>query len=625
MAHVLPHTGNPRGCVYIYDRLFVAVFSRAVLSVVLVVGTEVWYIKKIPWNIRSKVLTLVIVPVLLFLALIFLYMIPAYRSDIFEETQAQVRQLVDVGISILEKYHADEQAGVVSRTEAQLRAIDTIRFLRFGEDSLDYYWINDLQPRMIMHPFSPHLEGQDLSNFRDPDGFALFVEMVKVCRAEGSGFVPYQWRYYDDESRVEPKLSYVSVFKPWGWIIGTGVYINDVEEQIFRERVSQKTFVLSLATLVLTTVILLAAIFFGNTIVRPIRVLASIARSIAELDLTQKVPEKMCQTKDETASLSRDILAMSETLHSFIGQLNESALQLRSSSEDLASAAQVASSIAETHSLEAQGINDEAYSVLASFQQVSSGVEEVAAGAQNFSKSSHTLNERAQETSISAAQGQTAVHRITKIAKDAVEQTRTTTVIVQGLSDQARNVGEIVESIRAISEQTNLLALNAAIEAARAGESGRGFAVVADEIRKLAEESQKATGNISRILKEIEQATIRSRDATQKTFDVIQDVNSEAVGVTDQLEVIRKQVDDIFQLAGNMAASAEQQSASTEEIATAMDSATRSMVSVTERVSTIVEGSEQQNQSSQSVSASSEELKALAASLAEQAQKFKVR
>lgn len=575
--------------------------------------------KRISWNIRTKLLTLVIVPVLLFLMLIFLYMIPANRSDIYEEKQEQVRHLVHVGISILEKYHDDAQSGLISREEAQLRAIDAIRFLRFGEDSLDYYWINDQQPRMIMHPFSTHLEGQDLSNIRDPDGLALFVEMVRVCRAEGSGFVPYQWQYYDDASRIEPKLSYVSLFEPWGWIIGTGVYINDVEERIF-----QKTFLLSLVTLVLTAGILFVVILFANTIVRPIRALASIAHSIAELDLTQKVPEKMCQAKDETGSLSRDILAMSETLRSFIGQLTESALQMSSSSEDLAGVAQVASSTAETLSMEAQGISDEVHSTSASFQEVSSGVEEVAASAQNVSKSSQTLSERARETSQSATQGQTAVHKITKIANDAVEQTRTTTGIVQGLADQAKNVGEIVESIRAISEQTNLLALNAAIEAARAGEAGRGFAVVADEIRKLAEESQKATGNISRILKEIEQATIRTRDATQKTFEVIQDVNSEAVGVTDQFDIILKQVDNINQMVENMAASAEQQSAASEEIASAMDSATRSMVSVTEKVSTIALAIEQQNQSSQSVSASSEELNALADSLAEQAKKFKV-
>jgi signal transduction histidine kinase len=112
------------------------------------------------------------------------------------------------------------------------RALTRLKGLRYGPEGKDYFWINDFGPKMVMHPFRPDLDGKDLSDFKDPQGKPLFVEFVKVCRDQGLGFVEYMWQWNDDQTRIVPKISYVQAFAPWGWIIGTGMYINDVGEEL---------------------------------------------------------------------------------------------------------------------------------------------------------------------------------------------------------------------------------------------------------------------------------------------------------------------------------------------------------------------------------------------------------
>jgi PAS domain S-box-containing protein len=168
----------------------------------------------------------------LFLGLIFAVVIPTMRDNIIERKREMIRELTQAAWSELADLEARERAGLLTRQGAQAAAVARIQSMRYGDDGKDYFWVTDLQPRMIVHPYRPELNGQDLSEYSDRAGKRLFVESAKLVRAEGAGYLEYLWQWKDDEQRIVPKLSYVKGFQPWGWIIGTGIYLEDVRTQV---------------------------------------------------------------------------------------------------------------------------------------------------------------------------------------------------------------------------------------------------------------------------------------------------------------------------------------------------------------------------------------------------------
>jgi PAS domain S-box-containing protein len=143
-----------------------------------------------------------------------------------------IKELTHAAWSILAKYENDEKVGLLSKEEAQKTAVSRIQYLRYGDEAKDYFWITDMKPTMVMHPHRIDLNGKDLNDFTDPHGKHMFVEFVKTARSNGFGYVDYMWQWKDDSTQIVPKLSYVKLFKPWGWIIGTGVYLEDVKREI---------------------------------------------------------------------------------------------------------------------------------------------------------------------------------------------------------------------------------------------------------------------------------------------------------------------------------------------------------------------------------------------------------
>jgi PAS domain S-box-containing protein len=178
----------------------------------------------------------IILPALLavvfFIITLFYFVIPVFEHNMLDRKREMIQELTNSATSILEKYHKDESEGLLSREEAQSTAISRIQYLRYGEENKDYFWITDKHPRMIMHPYVPELNGADLTDYEDSHGKKMFVEFVEAVKDEGHGFVEYMWQWKDDSTHVVPKLSYVNEFKPWGWIIGTGIYIEDVRKEI---------------------------------------------------------------------------------------------------------------------------------------------------------------------------------------------------------------------------------------------------------------------------------------------------------------------------------------------------------------------------------------------------------
>jgi len=170
--------------------------------------------------------------ILLFSGVVFFYLLPSLDRVVMDQKRLMIRELTESSWNLLARFEAEEQAGRLSRAEAQSAAIAQVRNLHYGQESKDYFWIIDMVPQMVVHPYRPDLDGTDLSKFGDHEGNLLFVEMVEVVKKDGSGYVDYMWQWKDDPERIVPKLSFVKGFTPWGWILGTGVYTEDVDLEI---------------------------------------------------------------------------------------------------------------------------------------------------------------------------------------------------------------------------------------------------------------------------------------------------------------------------------------------------------------------------------------------------------
>jgi PAS domain S-box-containing protein/putative nucleotidyltransferase with HDIG domain len=188
--------------------------------------------KKLSNKISLRVALPAFLTVILFVTTIFFILLPQLEQSLLNRKKEMIRELTLTTWSLLESYHDRELSGELSKDEAQSRAVHRIRHLRYGPENKDYFWINDMGPRMIMHPYRSDLEGHNVSDFRDPNGKRLFVEFVRVVQKEGKGYVDYMWQWKDETDKIVPKISYIKEFKPWGWIIGTGIYIDDVHAEI---------------------------------------------------------------------------------------------------------------------------------------------------------------------------------------------------------------------------------------------------------------------------------------------------------------------------------------------------------------------------------------------------------
>ena len=181
-----------------------------------------------------KIIFPTILAISLFIVVIFAVIVPAFETNSLNHKREMIRRLTESAWSVLQRYHQAQQQGALTAQAARQQAIEEIRHLRYGPDGKDYFWINDMEPVMLMHPYRPELEGKNLSDYRDRKGKKLFVAFADVARKEKQGYVDYTWQWKDDPNRDVPKLSYVKAFEPWGWIIGTGIYFEDVKEEIAR-------------------------------------------------------------------------------------------------------------------------------------------------------------------------------------------------------------------------------------------------------------------------------------------------------------------------------------------------------------------------------------------------------
>lgn len=531
-------------------------------------------------KIRSR-LYLLLTTTIALLVVPFAIMISDYKHDLTTAKQNKTRQLVEVSHGVLEHFYQLQTKGILSEQDAQNNAMQTIKQLRYEKS--DYFWINDLQPKMVMHPIKPDLDGQGLSEFKDPTGKKLFMEMVRVTKADGAGFVNYMWPKPGSSVDVE-KISYVQLFKPWGWIIGTGVYIDDINALV-AQRI-KSTIIQGSAALV-ALVILFSLI--GRSITRPCDATQKALEEIAEGegDLSTQLP---VEGNDEFAAIAR---AFNRFIHKIHGSIATISPISHSVSDSVATINSIAEQTAKQSGEQLSSVN----SVAAAMTELQSNNQEVAQFAQNAAQAAQVASERSH-------QGQVAISQATTYMNALSESLSNTEVSSQELAQQANNVGTVLEVIRSIAEQTNLLALNAAIEAARAGEQGRGFAVVADEVRTLATRTQKSTDEIEQIVSDLQSRAGNLSSSMNETQRQSHSTLEQTATAQQVLQEISQQVDDILNMNEHIAAASGQQSEATDEISRNLAQFTQHAQQTSQDVKQLSHTSEQLIADSQTLSKS---------------------
>ncbi|MFZ3214205.1 MAG: methyl-accepting chemotaxis protein [Terriglobales bacterium] len=483
------------------------------------------------------------------------FWVTSQRSSLFAERVQKTKNLVEVPYSVIVEQHRLEAEGKITREEAQRRAIETIRAMRY--DGSNYFWINDMHPTMVMHAMNPALNGKDLSDIKDPNGKAVFVEFVRAAaRTTDGAFVAYMWPKPGSDKPVQ-KLSFVKAFEPWGWVIGTGVYIEDIDAVWHKD--AKLAGFLSLSCL---AVLLIVSTRVSRSIFVRFQEMIERIKNVAQGDLTQRVE---ITSRDELAELAKWFNRFIDKLQEILGQVSNNTQSLATASEEISASARDQAKGAELQ-------KDQTTQVATAMQQMAATVHEVS---ENSSKAAAASQKAAEMALEGGKVVEETLSKMQTIANSVEETARK----VQELGKRSDEIGRISGVIEDIADQTNLLALNAAIEAARAGEQGRGFAVVADEVRKLAERTGAATKEISAMICSIQSETRTAVAAMQAGSREVESGVESTRRAGDSLRQIIQMSEQVLEMVTQIATAATQQAAATQEIDNNVDQIARIAVS----------------------------------------------
>ncbi|OFZ54429.1 MAG: hypothetical protein A2428_02875 [Bdellovibrionales bacterium RIFOXYC1_FULL_54_43] len=423
------------------------------------------------------------------LALLFLfYSLPMIESRISQSKGESTQIAVETVFNILELYQQKAASGALTQAEAQKQSLELIKNLRYHEK--EYFWINDLQPKMVMHPYKPEMVGQDLTDYKDPTGKTFFVEMVKVARENGAGFVEYMWPKQNGNDPI-PKISYIKLFKPWNWIVGNGVYVEDI--QGVTADIPKKNLIgFAIATIITIILSLFNATNQLTKVINPITMV--------------------------------------------IGKLMNESTELKQTAEGMARISDV---LAKTGERQSSAITETAAAVTEMNEMISRNSENAA-----------TSNKVSQQTNELATLGQrtmtemvSALDEINKSNQNIMSSITTNNEHMKSLAEIMHEITVKTEMINDIVFQTKLLSFNASIEAARAGEHGRGFAVVAEEVGSLAKKSGDSAREIRAI---IDRSTERVKRISDETRVGIEKLLAETKAKLDAGQVVARRCQEVL-------------------------------------------------------------------------------
>lgn len=402
------------------------------------------------------------------------------KDALLTSKQERLTHLVETAHSVMEMHHQKQRSGALTKEQAQKESLKIIKKLRY--DGENYFWINDMRPYMVMHPFKSQLDGKDLKNNADPNGKHLFVEFVKVVEKDGAGFVDYYWPKPGKDEPV-PKISYVKGFAPWGWIIGSGVYIDDVNDEYRDTMISYLTFYS-----IITFIIFVALVLIIRSIIKPLEAFGEeLNKSSAQMAVTteenmESIESKRTETAHVVAAITQMMSAIDEVAHSASDasqSVNEVQALSRESQDIVSKSIQHINALADTVDQSSRSIREleheaqnigKILDVIRSIAEqtnllaLNATIESSKAGdaGKGFAVVAEEVKVLAQKTQQSTKEIKDMIEQLQQGASMAVENIEKghaqTTVTVEQAEEVGKSLNLIVDNIGLIADMNNQIA-----------------------------------------------------------------------------------------------------------------------------------------------------------------------
>ncbi|WP_179954199.1 methyl-accepting chemotaxis protein [Denitrobaculum tricleocarpae] len=516
----------------------------------------------------------------------------------YDARVAAIATLSEAAVDILAYHHARYESGDLTLEAAQTLARDALRDVRFGND--DYYYVYDYKgTNQVLGP-APAREGTDMIGVKDPNGVFLIRDLIEAAKT-GGGVVNYDWPRAGSDIPVA-KIGYGAPFEPWGWMVGTGVYVDDLDALFWASLTKAMTIVAIILT-VTAGIVLMSARAISQGVATTTATMRSLAKGETELEVpfqdlrneigemaravevfrvnaVEKIALEQQQREASARAEAEKKAAMLTLADEFQAEVGEIVQSVSSAATEMQSTSQSMSDIASEASNQANIVSSAA-------TDASSNVATVAAASEELGNS---IGEISRQMTVQ-----------TGAAEEAVNAAALSDTEIKGLADRVESIGDVVSLITNIAEQTNLLALNATIEAARAGDAGKGFAVVASEVKSLANQTGKATEEIASQIQSVQ-------DQTGRAVSAIADINV--------------RIDRIREISTSVAAAIEEQNAAANEIGRNTQQASAGTQEVTSSIAGVRSASDQTGESAGNVLSASAELARQSERLSEQVTSF---